>query len=107
MQNVMEKDFSTGFNMLKGVCEKVKRHNVTGKYPCRNCIVLSCCTQECYKIKKRNRDATSKLLMSGICPDCGQEITHQRTLSVEYYISCHNCGHKFLMVGNWFKSRVL
>jgi len=69
-------------------------------YPCKVCLITSCCTELCDTILKRNRKESAKMIIKEICPDCGSKIiksTHFSEYSWE--VECDYCNHTFCMGG--------
>ncbi len=75
-----------------------------GIFPCRNCIVLACCTKICKKISEMNRThITKSLLYNKICPDCGnKDLRYCNDLylyGTTEVIRCIICKHDFYVFG--------
>lgn len=75
------------------------------KYICRECIVFSCCSELCDKVKNIDYKVLNKCLKRGDCPDCGRrEINHIPTSRFTYtsVYTCNYCNHKFKKVDKYY-----
>lgn len=77
-------------------------------YPCKQCIILVCCSKLCNDVIKRSTISSSELLHQKICPDCGSELKKGSKQSfIQYNIKCDYCNHKFNMVGFNLSKRII
>ena len=71
-----------------------------GIFPCRQCLLLACCTEDCEKITKKNDDVKIKELEYGVCPHCGYGVVkgqHLHTVNEQMWncYRCNNCQNSF------------
>ena len=77
-------------------------------FPCKECLVLSCCSELCDRVHLRKKLGTQQLLYNDICPDCG----HKNDFNIKnveiqslYILKCKNCNHDFKMSKRVFMGR--
>lgn len=77
------------------------------EYPCKECIVLPCCSELCDKTKKMDSEVIRRNIIKNICPDCGKRIetirrpyfTHQKK---NFKYECEFCNHIFKNVDDYY-----
>ena len=78
-------------------------------YPCRSCILFTCCSEICPKIESKNREEVQKSLDNDICPDCGSKVEYvQQIVNPMGTMSskvCNNCNHAFSLLFETFLER--
>jgi len=75
------------------------KHKI-GIFPCKQCLLISCCTKLCEKITNmNNRHITRVITHEDRCPDCGidniKESRHEKYHRSNRYL-CKNCNHNFI-----------
>ena len=76
---------------------------MVNKYPCKECVVLPCCSELCVKTNLRNTRLFEIFVEDSCCPDCGNEMF---VLFLEYFdreldnepmfpVQCKRCRHFF------------
>ena len=79
-------------------------------FPCKGCLVLSCCSELCDIVHLRKNLGIEQLLYNNICPDCGYKnefnIQNQTGKSL-YTIKCVYCNHDFKITGRVYTGRGL
>jgi len=68
-------------------------------FVCKECILLSNCSELCNKVISLNTELSKHLLSKYICPDCGSKML--------YMYKCSNCNHTFIFKfsGSWERYR--
>jgi len=77
-------------------------------YPCKQCLIKPTCSEYCFDAYIISGESIGKSIANKICPDCGSEnefiINFQ---SLTYKLTCSECNHKFVMLGDFFSTRGL
>jgi transposase-like protein len=66
------------------------------KYPCRECIIIMCCSELCDKVTN-DKDEIRDSMISQSCPDCNGFLKHISKIIVNnlYQFECQTCRHHF------------
>lgn len=65
------------------------------KFPCKECIITTVCTEICDRVETDDEKIT-EIVRENICPDCGGEGFYGGpTGGASMNISCATCGHRF------------
>lgn len=65
-------------------------------YPCRDCIVLACCSELCDKVTN-DKDEIKNSMVSQLCPDCNGYLKAISKIIINngYEFECQICRHQF------------
>jgi len=84
-----------------------KKRKIESIYPCRECLLISSCTEFCEEVKEKRHFDTERFISERCCVDCGHNrFDHIRFLVVDARrrligsvgpdaYECRNCGHYF------------
>jgi hypothetical protein len=69
-----------------------------GIFPCRKCLLLTCCTEDCEKVSKKNEHVKREELNKDICPYCGNKLTYENLSDHQIHwkrAACDKCHNIF------------
>ena len=73
--------------------------SIDSEYPCKGCVVVSCCTNLCEKIEFDDELLILRLQKEYCCPDCGGEFElYHEDGHVD--VRCLTCFHQFKVYKN-------
>jgi hypothetical protein len=63
------------------------------EFPCKNCLVKSCCSERCSKLIDSNNVINFYVAGLSICPDCGENLC-----IIFHDVICFSCKKVFKMI---------
>jgi hypothetical protein len=95
------------FEPIVFIYNYVKDKKIKEPYPCKDCLIISTCTDFCHKIEKDLETIVTRFDREECCIDCGSETCHEifHTIITSTneslgqhgpdIIECTKCGHHF------------